>query len=146
MSHPTITPIHDGELAAVTALLAASSLPTAGLADRGVDLQVARVDGRIVGCVALETYADGALLRSLAVAPEWRGRGLGVRLTDTALERAHAAGHPGVFLLTETAEAFFVARGFRTVARDEVPAGVRGSIEFREACPASATAMARALP
>ena len=53
MSDPIITPAADGDVAAIMALLGAASLPTAGLADRGVELLVARQDGRIVGCVAL---------------------------------------------------------------------------------------------
>ena len=39
---------------------------------------VAEVDGRVVGCCCLEVYSPKiAELRSLAVLPEFRGRGLG---------------------------------------------------------------------
>ena len=45
--------------------------------------------------------------------------------------------------LTTTAERFFPRFGFERITRDDVPASVQASIEFREACPASATVMRR---
>ena len=46
-----------------------------------------------------------------------------------------------VFLLTTTAATFFPRFGFREVARADVDAAVRDSVEFTTACPASAVAM-----
>jgi N-acetylglutamate synthase-like GNAT family acetyltransferase len=48
---------------------------------------------------------------------------------------------PAVYLLTTTAESYFPRFGFVTVPRAAVPEGVRTSIEFRSACPSTATAM-----
>ena len=79
----------------------------------------------------------------MTVAPEARGTGLGHRLTEAALALADRLGAPAVFLLTTTAERFFPRFGFRVVSRDEVPPGVQQSVEFRSACPASATVMRR---
>ena len=45
---------------------------------------------QILGVVGLECYGDVGLLRSLAVSPEVRGRGLGVKLVQ-ALMVAFAA-------------------------------------------------------
>ena len=47
--------------------------PLDGLADHLATTLVARRDGAIVGSAALEMYPDGALLRSVAVAPTCRG-------------------------------------------------------------------------
>ena len=44
-------------------LLSAAELPVDGLLDHLHTAVVARADGRVVGCAALEVYADGALLR-----------------------------------------------------------------------------------
>jgi N-acetylglutamate synthase-like GNAT family acetyltransferase len=55
----------------------------------------------VVGSVALELYGDAALLPSVAVAPEQRGRGLGQKLTQSALGLARQRGVRQVYLLTE---------------------------------------------
>ena len=62
---------------AILSLLERCRLPTAGLADHLAETLVARRDGQIVGSAALELYADGALLRSVAADPRERGVGLG---------------------------------------------------------------------
>ena len=46
-----------------------------------------------------------------------------------------------VYLLTETAGDFFPRFGFRPTTRAAVPSAVQQSVEFREACPASAVVM-----
>ncbi len=125
----------------VVALLEAANLPAAGLEEHLAGALVARDGGRIVGSVALELYEPDALLRSLAVSPELRGAGLGRRLTEAALALARRRGVGRVYLLTETAAPFFRRLGFRDVARAEVPERVRGSLEFRTLCPASAEAL-----
>jgi amino-acid N-acetyltransferase len=129
-------------LDAVEALLAAVELPTAGLREHLSTALVAR-DGRdVVGCVALEVYGRAALLRSLAVAPSHRGRGLGLCLARAALDRGRQAGVTDFCLLTTTAADFFARHfGFRPVTRAAVPEAVRQSVELVSACPATAQAM-----
>ena len=46
-----------------------------------------------------------------------------------------------MYLLTTTAERYFARFGFVQIARDDVPGAVQQSVEFREACPASAVVM-----
>jgi amino-acid N-acetyltransferase len=106
---------------------------------------VARDGAAIVGTAALELYADGALLRSVAVDQKQQGRQLGHALTEAALHLARIHGVDTVFLLTTTAERFFPRFGFEPIAREAVPASVRRSIEFQSACPASATVMRKQL-
>jgi amino-acid N-acetyltransferase len=129
----------------ITSLLERCHLPLAGVADHLETMLVAKDGDRIVGTAGLELYADGALLRSVAVDPSEQGRGLGQALTDAALRLADAQGRGAVFLLTTTAERFFPKFGFEIVTRDEVPASVRASVEFQSACPASAIVMRRRL-
>jgi amino-acid N-acetyltransferase len=99
----------------------------------------------MVGCAALEVYPDGVLLRSVAVAPAARGRGIGRRLTTEAIALAESLGQPAVYLLTLTAEKYFPRFGFTAIARAQVPAGVQQSVEFRSACCASAIVMRKEL-
>lgn len=126
-------------------LLGDSGLPIDGLLDHLNTAVVARDGAVVVGCAAVEVYADGALLRSVAVAPAARGYGVGERLTEAALTLARSLCTPAVYLLTTTAESYFPRFGFVRITRDLVPAGVQQSIEFRSACPASAVVMWKAL-
>lgn len=73
--------------------------------------------GRLVSCVGLESYsADLAEIRSLAVAEDLQGRGLGARLIEYALEEARRREIARVFALTH-APKFFLRQGFTSVSR-----------------------------
>jgi amino-acid N-acetyltransferase len=68
---------------------------------------VAEADGRVVGCCCLEIYSPKiAELRSLAVMPDFRGRGLGAKLTDAAVSEARRRGIPQVLVVTSNREFF----------------------------------------
>jgi amino-acid N-acetyltransferase len=130
-----------GDWPHLATLLQNSGLPLDGLEDHLPATIVARDATSILGCAALELYGTDALLRSVAVAAEHRGRGLGEALTAAAIAMAHQRGVRAIYLLTETAERFFPRFGFEETTRDAVPARVKQSVEFTTACPASATAM-----
>lgn len=129
----------------VLRLLTESGLPPDGLLDHLATALVARQNGRIVGSAALEVYPDGALLRSVAVARERQGEGIGQRLTEAAMRLAQERRLPAIYLLTTTAEQFFPRFGFERIARSEVPRTVQTSVEFTSACPSSATVMRKSL-
>ena len=133
------------DLPEIRALLERLHLPVAGVDEHLPTMLVARDGEQIVGTAGLELYADGALLRSVAVEPRLQGQQLGHRLTDAALDLAATHGVNTVFLLTTTAERFFPRFGFEPIARDQVPPSVRESVEFQSACPASAIVMRRRL-
>ena len=95
------------------------------------------------------TGADaGAMLALMERAhlPTDRGTGLGGRLTAAAIEEAQRLQLPALYLLTTTAEEFFPRFGFERITSHEVPDSVKQSIEFREACCASAVVMLKRLP
>jgi amino-acid N-acetyltransferase len=129
----------------VLRLLEEHHLPLDGLRDHVATTLVARQDGHIVGSAALEVYPDGVLLRSVAVAPQLRGHGLGHQLTDAAIGLAQDLQAPAIYLLTTTAERYFPKFGFQPIAPTEVPATVQTSIEFTSACPSTATVMRKPL-
>ena len=133
------------DLPQIRALLERLHLPRAGVDDHLSTMLVAREGELIVGTAGLELYADGALLRSVAVEPRWQGRQLGHQLTDAALRLATTSGASTVFLLTTTAERFFPKFGFEQIDREQVPPSVRESVEFQSACPASAIVMRKHL-
>lgn len=132
------------DYAAVCDLLRTANLPLDGLS-AALDNFVVAADGlQVVAVAGLELYDDGAaLLRSVAVAPTYRGMGLGGRVFDQALSLAKELGVRDVYLLTDSAQTFFERRGFTVVSRAAVPSAVRRSVEFTKACPESATVMHR---
>jgi N-acetylglutamate synthase-like GNAT family acetyltransferase len=133
------------DLAAVEQLLlTASGLPLDGVANALPTFVVAERGAELVGVAGLEVCCENALLRSVAVRPEWRSHGVGRALVNHVIADAEARGIHALYLLTTTADRYFPSFGFRTISRDEVPDEVRATAEFREACPASATVMCRA--
>jgi len=75
----------------------------------------------LLGCCALQfCWEDLAEIRSLAVAPEHINRGIGHRLTETAIEDARSFGVRQVFTLTYRPE-FFKRFGFEKIDRSDLP-------------------------
>jgi len=73
---------------------------------------VAEREGRILGFVALEVYSSKlAEIRSLAVADELQGQGVGSRLVDACIQHARARGVLEVMAITSS-EKFFKRCGF----------------------------------
>ncbi|HEY7235924.1 MAG TPA: arsenic resistance N-acetyltransferase ArsN2 [Gemmatimonadaceae bacterium] len=131
------------DLPAIEQLLIASDLPLAGVAEALRGFVVAEYDGSLVGTAALEVRRDNALLRSVAVAPDWRSRGLGRALVTRVIADAEARGIRALYLLTTTAEHYFPSFGFQQIGRGEVPEDVRETDEFQSACPDTAVVMCR---
>jgi len=145
MVNVQITPADPADLPAVLALLAESGLPPDGLPEHFGAALVARDGERVVGSAALERYGEAGLLRSVAVAPELRGQGLGRELTLAVLEQARSHGLRHLYLLTTTAEGYFPAFGFAPIDRADVDPALHASAEFTGACPESAAVLALSL-
>ena len=143
--HPSITRAQTGDAAAIRALLEAHQLPVAGLSDHLQTMLVAKLHGTLVGSAGLELYTEGALLRSVAVTPDYQRHHLGRDLTTAAIELARTMGAPAIYLLTTTAERYFPKFGFERIQRSDVPASVQTSVEFTSACPTSAVVMRKTL-
>ncbi len=137
----TIRSALDSDLAAVESLLEASSLPAAGAPEAIGGFLLAEAQGAIIGVVGMEYCGEYGLLRSTAVAPAWRGRGVARRLVEQIIAVAEARGIRALYLLTTTAETYFPSFGFQNTERETVPREIQVTEEFRVACPASATVM-----
>jgi amino-acid N-acetyltransferase len=125
----------------ILALLSECDLPGDGVAEHLTDFWVVRRDDELAATVGLEDYGEHGFLRSLAVRPAARGRGLGARLTRHAVATARSRGMRAVYLLTLTAPDYFSRFAFRRVPRDSAPAPLRASAEFAGACPDTAACM-----
>lgn len=141
----TLRPARSTDRAEVERLLIELDLPTAGVPAEMERFWVAEHGGVIVGVTGVEMYGEAGLLRSVAVAAEWRRGGLARTLVNQALEAVRGDGCREVFLLTTSAERYFPRLGFVVIGRDTVPEGVRASVEFRGACPDTAVVMHRKL-
>ena len=126
-------------------LLAAAGLPLAGWGAANVLRWGVREAGVLLGVIALERHGDHGLLRSLAVAPDARGRGLAHALVAHALRASSAFGLRDVAGLTTTIPELLPRWGFREVARDALPSALMASPELQGACPASARVFVRAV-
>ena len=100
----------------------------------------------MVAAGALEPLGTTALLRSVVIAPQFRGRGWGRRVTDRLLDQAQRLGIRELYLLTTTAAGFFAGVGFTTVPREAAPEPVRRTRQFAGLCPSSAVLMHLLLP
>jgi N-acetylglutamate synthase-like GNAT family acetyltransferase len=130
------------DLARVVALLDKAGLPAADIKRDGLrDFIVALDAGEIIGAAGLERHGEHGLLRSLVVAPDWRGHGLGAALVDAVEANARLLGVRSLSLLTGTAAPFFAARGYAAIARSHAPPPIQASMEFATLCPASSTCM-----
>jgi amino-acid N-acetyltransferase len=97
------------------------------------------------GLVGLELYGEVALLRSLAVASSRRGSGVGSGLVAHAERHAWEQGVQSLYLLTTSAEKFFLRRGYTRIPRDEAPTAIKGTKEFSGICPVSSVFMVKHL-
>ncbi|MCS7220551.1 MAG: N-acetyltransferase [Anaerolineae bacterium] len=84
------------------------------------DFVVAEAAGRIIGCAGLARLSpELAEIRSLAVAPEMQGRGVGRALVGFLLQAAREVGIVQVCALTLRPH-FFEALGFQVVDRWDI--------------------------
>ena len=126
-------------------LLERNGLPTSDLASARAEFVVAHEGAELIGAGALERFGTVALLRSVVVAADRRGTGLGRRIVRELEQRAGASGIEELLLLTQTAAPFFERRGYRVIERGTAAAAVQASEEFRSLCPASSVCMTKAL-
>jgi amino-acid N-acetyltransferase len=130
------------DLPAIRALLEASALPASDVDGEGSqELLVAGEGGRLAGCIGLEVHGDAGLLRSFAVPPPLRRRGIGAALHEAAVARARALGVRELYVLTTTVKERALRTGFVEVAREDVPEAIRAGSQFRSLCPASAACL-----
>ncbi|MFP2895264.1 GNAT family N-acetyltransferase [Corallococcus sp. 4LFB] len=82
---------------------------------------VAESEGTLVAAAGLELYGTCALLRSVVVNENQKGKGVGAELVQRLVERAGADGLEALFLLTTTAADYFPRFGFVRIDRAALP-------------------------
>ena len=141
------------DITLIKELLQHYSLPVADIsASSGIDFFSAYERSQLIGVIGLETPPAGntankhngmrsALLRSLAVAPEFARQKVGQSLLSHLEEVASQRHITHLYLLTETAQQWFAGRGYRVMERDRTPDELKNCAEFTSLCPASAVLM-----
>jgi len=95
--------------------------PIAELSENVRDFVVAELDGRVVGCGALHLYGTHlAEIRSIAVSPLAKGRGIGRMLVDALMAESYRHQVECVCLFTRIPD-FFAQMGFAVARRAELP-------------------------
>jgi amino-acid N-acetyltransferase len=138
---PAIRPARADDLPAVRRLVGEAGLPLDGLADQFPSGYAVVEAAGLVGAAGIEVHGEFGLMRSVVVAPERRGTGLGKALVEGRLAWARDARLSAVYLLTTTAPDFFAALGFMRIARPDAPAPIRASREFATVCPGTSVLM-----
>ena len=131
------------DLPAIEALLRACALPLEGVSDNINGFLTARwtrsdgpgaaTDG-LIGCIGIEPYGEACVMRSFAIDPTYRGRGIMRPLIDAGLQRARDLGCREAYLLTLTIESLARRQGFHRVERADVPDDILQCGEFRLTC------------
>jgi len=129
----------------IIALLAAEKLPVADLPAKLDNFVVVKDAEVIIGVAGLEIYGDYGLLRSLAVSPAHRKKGIAKLLLTEIEALAAAKALSAIYLLTETAPGYFSRNNYQQINRTDVPQPVQQSSEFSYACPQSAIVMKKTL-
>ena len=128
----------------VSALLAENALPIADIsASSPLQFFGVRDAGALVAVVGLELYRPFGLLRSLAVRADFRRRGLARELVAFAESTSAAQGVASLFLLTTTADQFFLGLGYALASRDQAPSAIQASSQFSSLCPASSAFLSK---
>ncbi|UOE49869.1 arsenic resistance N-acetyltransferase ArsN2 [Mucilaginibacter sp. SMC90] len=122
----------------VIELLSKAKLPVVDLPAQLNDFNIAMVKDKIAGIAGIEVYGTYGLLRSVAVLPEFLGKGIAGKLIDHIITFSSEKGLSTLYLLTETATDYFDKKGFAKISREHVPVEVQLSSEFCHVCPASA--------
>ncbi|WP_228893963.1 arsenic resistance N-acetyltransferase ArsN2 [Pseudoduganella aquatica] len=136
-----VRPAASQDWPAIKRMLLAAGLPLEGAQEHLAHFVVGEAAGKIVCAGGLEVYGADALLRSIVVDAESRGKRWAEQVLARLTEQALQLNVATLYLLTTTAESYFSRLGFLLVHRDHIPEQLIRSREFQGACPASAIAM-----
>lgn len=104
------------------------------------------IDGdKITGTVGLDIFDDCALLRSVSVVEDARGKGYGKVLNEQIEKFAKESGISCMYLITHTAKDFFDKQGYCVIDRATAPGPIKQTDQFTGLCPSSAVVMKKTI-
>ncbi|HHW02720.1 MAG TPA: GNAT family N-acetyltransferase [Thermoanaerobacterales bacterium] len=105
------------------------------------NFMVMELDNNIIATAGLEIYQDVAILRSVAVLPEFQHQGLGDGLVRAMINYADRRKISKLFLFTQTARGFFEKIGFKLIQRETIDERCKTSQQYKSNCPVNAYVM-----
>jgi amino-acid N-acetyltransferase len=125
------------DLEEVLTLLKLVDLPVEGVKEHFNNFFVVKKEKTVVGCVGMEIYENVALLRSVALHPSVQGEGIGRQMVKKMEAFSVEKRVQTIYLLTDTAENFFLKLGYKIIPRADTDQRIKQSIEFKMLCPSS---------
>lgn len=95
----------------------------------------------LVAAGSIEVFKGSGLLRSIATLPDYRRRGLALKIVKKLELLASESGIGDLYLLTETASNFFAKLGYQRTDRSDASDAISSSAQFSRLCPNSAILM-----
>lgn len=127
----------------IKSVLKSNELPYEDLETSNVELFLTYENSDFVGVIGLEKFDDAGLLRSMAIAENFRNKGYGKKVCQKLTDYSENIGIKELYLLTCTAEDFFAKIGFEVISREDIPDSIKTTKEFSSLCPCSAICMKR---
>ena len=118
-----------------------SKLPVSDIIPGKQLFTVAEAKNKIIGSAGLEVYGNNGLFRSLAVKPNYRNLKIGKDLLTKTINLCKDGSIKRLYLLTTTADIYFLKLGWKVIERNDVPEDIRLSSEFLSICPSTAVCM-----
>lgn len=141
----TLRKARETDLKEILLLLEKVDLPGDGVSGNLENFFVCTYCKTVIGCVGLRIRGKSGLMRSLAVHPEHRGKGIGNVLIRKIFIYAKGKKISDMYLLTTTAEEYYVKYGFVRIQRDVVDLQMMEAPEFRSVCAQAAVCMRKEL-
>jgi amino-acid N-acetyltransferase len=136
-----IVPLKRSHISDIEALLERCDLPFSDCGEHIQNFVGVINSDNLIAIGALQYEDSVALLRSIAVHPDFRGRGLASAMTHHLIEQTRCKGVRQLYILTETAESYFSRFGFYSIPREAAPACIQATQQFETICPSSAQLM-----
>lgn len=134
------------EINQLKTLLISSKLPTEDIDNNNISQFYGIFDSNnLIAAIGSEIYHKNALLRSLVVDPKFRGNGLAKALVDFMEDNLKQNNIKSIYLLTTTAESFFLKVGYAIKKRSEAPEEIQSTSQFSDLCPSSSSLMMKSL-
>jgi len=136
-----IVPLKRSHISDIEALLECCDLPFTDCGEHIQNFSGVIKSDNLIAIGALQYEDSVALLRSIAVHPDYRGQGLASEMTRHLIEQARSREVRQLYILTETAESYFSRFGFYPISRQVAPASIQATQQFESLCPSNAQAM-----
>lgn len=128
------------DISEIKEILTRSNLPTVGV-EKAVEHFLIAESGQVIGVIGVLLEEPKSLLRSFAVSPLHRSKGVGGLLVTEMLKELKKQEIKEVYLLTETAADYFTRIGFSEIYRAKMPLNLLKESGLDKACPCTSKCM-----